>query len=96
MQRMARKKATAAKNRKTNDGKPATKRKRFGKTGADTRQAKTSQRAAKGTKQARQAARTRLLREARSLALAASEAIEAGDLEAAQAFLATIARRGDK
>lgn len=77
-------------------GKQATKRKRFGKTGTDTRQAKTSQRAAASTKQARQAARTRLLREIRSLAAAAVEALDAGDLDTVRANLTTIATRRDK
>lgn len=76
--------------------KKATKRKRFGKTGTDTRQAKTSRRAAAGTKQARQAARTRLLREIRALAVEAVESLDAGDLETVRANLTTIATRGDK
>ena len=46
--------------------------------------------------QARQAARTRLLREIRTLAVAAVEALEAGDLDAVRANLTTIATRGDK
>jgi hypothetical protein len=76
--------------------KQLTKRKRVGKTGSETRQAKTSQRAAAGTKQARQAARTRLLREIRELAIAAVGALDAGDLLTVRANLTTIARRGDK
>jgi glutamine synthetase adenylyltransferase len=76
-------------------GKKATKRKRFGKTGADTRQAKASQRAAAGTKQARQAARLRLLREIRSLAVAAVDALDLGDLDTVRAKLTTIAMRMD-
>ena len=92
---MAKQKA-AATSHGTATRKKATKRKRFGKTGTNTRQAKTSQRAAAGTKQARQAARTRLLREIRTLAVAAVEALDAGDLDAVRANLTTIATRGDK
>lgn len=89
------KQKTAATQRGNAKGKKATKRKRFGKTGTSTRQAKTSQRAAAGTKQARQAAQARLLREIRALAGAAVEALNAGDLELVRANLTIIARRVD-
>jgi len=92
---MAKEKAAAAR-RGIATGKKATKRKRFGKTGTSTRQAKTSQRAAAGTMQARQAARTRLLREIRSLAVAGVEALDVGDLDTVRANLTAIAMREDK
>ncbi len=81
---------------KSTNKNPPKKRKRFGKTGTATRQAKTSQRAAAGTLQARQPVRTRLLREIRSLAIVAIEALDAGDLAAARVHLSAIASRGDK
>lgn len=92
---MAKRKAAATKQGVAHS-KKATKRKRFGKTGTATRQAKTSQRAAAGTPQARQAARTRLLREIRNLAVAALKALDEGDLELVRKHLTTIAERGDK
>jgi hypothetical protein len=72
--------------------KSTTKRKRFGKTGTDTRQAKASQRAAADRKQTRQARR---LREVRSLAMAGLEALNDGDHEALRAKLTKIASLGD-
>ena len=77
-------------------GKKARKRKRFGKTGTDTRQAKTSQQAARGTKQARQIGRSSLLRDIRSLAVAAGAALDAGDLDTVRASLTAIAKCGNK
>jgi hypothetical protein len=87
------KRKSSATSHGASQGKKSTKRKRVGKTGTNTRQAMTSQRAAAGTKQSRQAERTRLLREIRTLAIAAVEALEAGDLDAVRANLTTIATR---
>ncbi len=89
---MPAKKAVTSKNMQGKK-KAATKRKRFGKTGRDTRQAKTSQRAAAETKQTRQ---TWLLREIRSLTVVAIEELDAGDLEKLRVTLTKIASLGDK
>jgi hypothetical protein len=83
----------AVTSRNAQGKKKAAKRKRFGKTGKDTRQAKTSQRAAAETKQTRQAW---LLREIRSLTVVAIEELDAGDLEKLRATLTKIAGLGDK
>jgi hypothetical protein len=85
------KKATSTRNSQEKK-KSDTKRKRFGKTGRDTRQAKASQRAAADTKQTRQA---RQMREVRSLAIAGLEALKDGDHEALRAKLTKIASLGD-
>ena len=92
---MAKQKARAARHG-TATRKKATKRKRVGKTGSNTRQAKTSERAAAGTRQARHAAQTRIFLEVRSLAVAAIEALDAGDLDTVQDNLLTIASRVQK
>jgi hypothetical protein len=81
---------------KSTSKKPPKKRKRFGKTGTNTRQAKASQRSPAGAKPARQAAQKKLLREAQSIALAAIEALDAGDLDTVRIKLMTIASRVDQ
>jgi hypothetical protein len=83
----------AAKGNAHGRKKAATKRKRFGKTGRDTRQAKASERAAADTKQIRQ---TRQLREIRSLAVAALERLDASDYDALRVTLTKMASLGDK
>lgn len=92
------KKAALTRKRKAAAKKAATtlKRKRAGKKAAAKRAAKVGQRPMAGTKQARQAARTRLLREVHTLAVEAIESLDRGDLAAVRAKLTTIAKRGDK
>lgn len=89
-------KVAAARKRKAAASKDDAKRKRVGNTGHATQQARTSKRASAGSKQAREATRSRMLREIRSLAMGAIAALEENDLEAVRANLMTIAQRGDK
>lgn len=89
-------KVAAARKRKAAANKDGAKRKRKGNTGTETRQARSSQVASGGTKQAREATRSKLLREIRSLAMGAITALEEQDYEAVREKLTTIAQRGDK
>jgi hypothetical protein len=88
-------KVAAARRRKAAANKDGAKRKRVGNTGLETRQARTSQRASGGTKQSREAARSKLLREIRSLAMGAITAMEEDDYESVRAKLTLIAQRSD-
>jgi hypothetical protein len=89
-------KVAAARKRKAAANKDGAKRKRKGNTGTETRQARSSQVASGGTKQAREATRSKLLREIRSLAMGAMTALDEQDYDAVREKLMTIAQRGDK
>ncbi len=88
-------KVAAARKRKAAASKDGAKRKRVGHTGMGTQQARTSQRAGTGTKEAKEAAKGRLLREMRALAMGAIDALDDQNYEGAREKLVLIAKRGD-
>jgi hypothetical protein len=88
-------KVAAARKRKAAASKDDAKRKRVGNTGLKTQQARTSQRANAGTKQAKEATKSRLLREIRALAMGAIAALDDQDYDSARENLVLIAKRGD-
>ena len=89
-------KVAAARKRKAAASKEDAKRKRVGNSGPATKQARISQQASGGSKQAREATRSRLLKEIRSLAMGAITALDENDYETVRSNLVTIAQRGDK
>jgi hypothetical protein len=88
-------KVAAARKRKATASKDDAKRKRVGHSGIGTQQARTSRRAAAGTKQAKEADKGRLLREIRALAMGAIDALDDQNYESAREKLVLIAKRGD-
>lgn len=89
-------KVAAARKRKAAANKDADKRQRVGNKGTATQQARASQKASGGSKQDREATRSKLLKEVRSIAMGALVALEEQDYEAVRNSLMTIAQRGDK
>ena len=89
-------KVAAARKRKAAANKDGGKRRRVGNTGLGTQQARASQKASGGTKQAREATRSKLLKEIRSLAMGAIMALDEQNYQAVRATLTSIAQRGDK
>lgn len=89
-------KVAAARKRKAAANKDADKRQRVGNKGTGTQQARASQKASGGSKQAREATRSKLLKEIRSIAMGALVSLEEQDFEAVRNSLTTIAQRGDK
>ena len=89
-------KVAAARKRKAAASKEDAKRKRVGNSGQATKQARISKQASSGSKQSREATRSRLLKEIRSLAMGAITALDENDYEAVRNNLMTIAQRGDK
>lgn len=88
-------KVAAARKRKAAANQEDSKRRRVGNTGLGTQQARTSQKASGGTKQAREATRSKRLKELRSLAIGALSSLDDKDYGAVRAALTSIAQRSD-
>jgi hypothetical protein len=89
-------KVAAARKRKAAANKDGARRNRVGNKGTGTQQARTSQKASGGTKPAREATRSKLLKEIRAIAMGAIISLEDQDYEAVRTKLMSIAQLGDK
>lgn len=88
-------KVAAARKRKAAASKEDGKWRRVGNLGLGTQQARASQKASGGTKQGREATRSKRLKELKSLAVGALSSLDDEDYEAVRIALTSIAQRSD-
>jgi hypothetical protein len=88
-------KVAAARKRKAAANKEDGKRRRVGNTGLGTQQARVSQKASGGTKQGRDATRSKRLKELKAIAIGALSSLDDEDYEAVRMALTKIAQRSD-
>lgn len=88
-------KVAAARKRKAAASREDGKRRRVGNTGLGTQQARASQKASGGTKPAREATRSKRLKELKSIAIGALSALDDEDYPSVRVALMAIAQRSD-